>query len=89
MAYIKTMGDDDIMEELDTTVTNPVTAVEEDVAHKTIEIGAEAVVVEPTLILKITVGHTECVPIRIKTEGPQQMATKSTCYGVTRCMAVR
>ena len=48
------------MEDLYATATNTVTAVEEDAAHKTTEIGAEAVVVEPTLILHITVGHTEC-----------------------------
>ena len=48
---------------MDTTATNPVTAVEEDAAHKTMEIGAEAMVVEPTVFLHITVGHTECVPI--------------------------
>ena len=38
--------------------TNPVTAVEKDVEHKTTGIGAEAVAVEPTVILHITVGHT-------------------------------
>ena len=51
-------------------------------------IGAEAVVIEPTVILHIIVGLTECVPIQVKTSGPQQMATKRTQYGVTRCLAV-
>ena len=58
MAHAKTMDDVDI------TATNPVTAIEEDTEHKTTGIGAEAVVVEPTSILHITVVHTECVPIR-------------------------
>ena len=73
---------------MDNTATNPVTVVKEDVEHKKTGIGAEAVVVEPTVILKITIGHTECVPIREKTAGPQQMDTKRTQYGVTRCQAV-
>ena len=47
---------------------------------KTMEIGVEAVVVEPTVILHIAVGHTEFVPIWAKTEGPQKMATKRTQY---------
>ena len=58
MSHVKTMGDANIMEDVDTTATNPVTAVEEEAEHKTTEIGMEAVVVEPTLILHITVGHT-------------------------------
>ena len=77
-----------IIEDVDTTATNPGTTVEEDAAHKTTGIGAEFVVVEPTVILHITIGHTECVPIREKTAGPQQMDTKRTQYGVTRCQAV-
>ena len=88
MAHFKTMEAVKIMEDEDTTETNPVTAVEEDAAHKTTGIGAEVVVVEPTVILHITIGHTECVPIREKTAGPQQMDTKRTQYGVTRCQAV-
>ena len=47
-----------IIEDVDTTATNPVITVEEDVAHKTTGIGTEAVVVEPTVILHITAGHT-------------------------------
>ena len=43
---------------MDTKATNPVTVLEEDAEHKTIVIGAEAVVVEPTVILNITVVHT-------------------------------
>ena len=57
---------------------------EEDAAQKTTGIGVEAGVVKPTVILHITAGQTECVPIRVKTTGPQQMATKRTRYGVTR-----
>ena len=63
---------------MDILANNPVTAVEEDTEHKTMGFGAEAVVVEPTLILQITVGYTECVSIRAKTAGPQHMATKKT-----------
>ena len=72
------------MEDVDTTETNPVIASKEDAAHKTTGIGAEVVVVEPTVILHITIGHTECVPIREKTAGPQQTDTKRTRCGVTR-----
>ena len=43
------------MEDTDITETNPVTAFKEDADHKTTVIGAEAVVVEPTVILHITV----------------------------------
>ena len=59
----KTIESTKIIEDVDTMATNPVIAVEEDAAHKTPGIGGEAVVVEPTVILKITVVHTECVPI--------------------------
>ena len=38
------------MEDMDITETNTVTAVEEDAEHKTTGIGAEAVVIEPTVI---------------------------------------
>ena len=44
MAHERTMVDVDI------TATHPVTAVEEEVGHKTTGIGAEAAAVEPTLI---------------------------------------
>ena len=57
-------------------------------AKKKTGIGAEAVVVEPKLILHVTVGHTECVPIQENIAGPQQMATKRTHNGVIRCGAV-
>ena len=53
------------------------------------EIGVEAVVIDPTVILHITDGHTECVPIRVNNSGPQKITTKRTQYGVTRCWAVR
>ena len=88
MAHAKNMGAANIMEDVNTTATNPDTAVEEDAAHKTMEIGAEAVVVNPTLILHINVGHIECVLIQINTTGPQKMATKRTWCGVTRCRSV-
>ena len=65
MAHAKTV------EEVDTTATNPVTAVKEDAAHKTMGINAEAVMVNTTVILHITVGHKECVPIQAETSGPQ------------------
>ena len=74
---------------MDITTTNPVTAVEEDAVNKTTGIGAEAVVVDPKVILHITVGHTEYVTIREKTAGPHQMSTKRTRYGVKICQAVR
>ena len=51
------------MEYKDTTVTNQIIAVEEDAVQNTTVIGTETVVVESTLILHITVEHTECVPI--------------------------
>ena len=63
MAHFKTMEASNIMEDVDTTASNPVIMVEEDAAHKTTVIGAEAVDVDPTVILHINVGHTECVPI--------------------------
>ena len=62
MEHVKTMETAKIMEYMDTMATNPVIAVREDAAHKTTGIGAEAMVVEPTVILHITAGHTECVP---------------------------
>ena len=77
------------MEDVHTTATNPVIAVEDDTVHKTTGIGAEAIVVNPTLILHITVGHTECVPIPTKTTNPQHINTKSTRCGVTRCWEVK
>ena len=89
MAHVNTMRSANIMKEVDTTVTNPITAAEEGAEHKTTEIGVEAVVVKPTVISHITVGNTECVPIQVNTTGTQQMATKRTRYGVTRCRAVR
>ena len=64
MLHIKTMEAANIMEDGDITATNPVIAVQEDAVQKTTEIGEEAVVVKQILILHITVGHTECVPIR-------------------------
>ena len=64
MAHVKTMEASKIMKDVDTTSTNPGTAVKEDAAHKTTGFGAEDVAVEPRVISHITVGHTGCVPIR-------------------------
>ena len=89
MANVKTMEAAKIMEDVDTTATNPVTAVKEEAAYKTTGIGAEAVMVDPTVILHITVIHTECVTIRAKTVGHQQTATKRTQCGVTRCWEMK
>ena len=72
------------MEDVDTTATNPVIAVEEDAAHKTTVIGVEAVVVEAIVILHITFGHKECVPISAKTAVPKHIDTKITRCGITR-----
>ena len=77
------------MEDLDTTATNPFIKVEEEAAHKTTVIDAEAVVFDPTVILHITVGHTECVPILANTSGTQQTDTKRTCCDITRCQEVK
>ena len=49
------------MQDVDTKATNQVTPVKEDTVNKTAVIGAEDVVVDPTVILNITVGHTEYV----------------------------
>ena len=89
MSHVKTMGAAKFMEDVVTTATNPVTVVEEDMAHKTTEISAEAVVVDTTVILHIIVGHMECVSIRVKTTLPQQMVTKRTQCGVKICRVVR
>ena len=70
------------MEDVDTTAINIVIAFKEDTAHKTTGIGVEAMVVEPTVILHITVEHTECVLILENTVGTQQTDTKRTCCGV-------
>ena len=74
---------------MDTTATNPVIAVEEDTLHKTTGIGTEVVVLDSTVILHITVGHTECVPIQANTAGPNQTDTKRTRCGGTRCREVK
>ena len=84
MEHVNIMWSVKIMEEMDTTETNPVTAVKEDAVYKTTEIGAEAAVVEPPLFSQITVGHTECVPIRLNNVGPHNMDTKMTQYVATR-----
>ena len=52
MAHARTM------ESFDITATNSVTAVKEEAEHRTTGIGADAMVVEPTIILQITVGQT-------------------------------
>ena len=77
------------MDDVDSTETNPVIAVKEDVAHKTMGIGVDDVLVYPTVILHITVGHAECVPIWANNSGPQQTDTKRSRYGVTRCREVK
>ena len=81
---IKTMEAVKTMEDVDTTVTNTIIAVEEDKVYSTTVIGAEAVMVEATLILHITVGHMECVPIRAKTAGTRKMDTRRTWCSATR-----
>ena len=83
MAHVKTMEAVKIVEDIDTTATNPFTAVEEEEAHKTAGIGAEDMIVDLAVILHITVGHTEFLPIRVKTALPHKMSTKRTRYGVT------
>ena len=45
------------MEDVDTTVINLIIAVEEYALHKTTVSSAEAVVVEPIVILQINVGN--------------------------------
>ena len=86
---VNNMEDAKTMEDLDTTVTNKIIVVEEDAVHNTAGIGAEAVVGMSTVILHITVGHTECVPIRSKTSGTWQTDTRRTRCGATRCLEVR
>ena len=86
---VTTMEAAKTMEDEDTAVTNKIIAVKKDEVHNTTGIGAEAVVVESTVIVHITVGHTECVPIRAKTAGTHHISTKRTQYGVTRCRLVR
>ena len=46
-------------------------------------VGAEDVVIEATLILQITVGHMECVPIQEKNAGPRKKNTRKTRCGAT------
>ena len=83
IAHTRNMVDKDI------TATHPVTAVGEDMGHKTTGIGVEAAAVEPTVISHITVGHTECVPIRENIAGHYRMSTRSNQYGIIRCRAAR
>ena len=64
MEAVKTVEAVKTMEYTDTTVTNPIITVKEDAVQNTTGVVAEAVVVEATVILHITVGHMECVPIR-------------------------
>ena len=64
----KTMDAVKTMEDVDTTVTNPIIFVEEDGVHNTTGIDTDAVVVDSTVILHITFGHTEFFPIRAKSE---------------------
>ena len=86
--HIKTMGSIKTMEDVDTTVTNPIIAVKEDVVHNTTGIGVEAMVVMTIVILLVTVGHTECVPIQENTAGPWKAETRRTHCGATRCREV-
>ena len=46
-------------------------------------------VVEATVILHITVGHTEYLPIQAKTAGPHQTDTRRMQCGATRFWEVR
>ena len=57
--------------------------------HNTTGIETEDVVVEATVISHITVGHTEWVPIRAKTEVPRKTDTRRTWCGATRYREVR
>ena len=77
------------MEDVDTTVPNTIIAVKEDVVYNTTVIGAEAVLVDSTVILHITFGHTECVPIQTNTSVPRQIDTRRTRCGATRFQKVR
>ena len=52
IAITKTLDDADI------TATNPLNVVKEDADHKTAGIGVEVAMVDPTVILHITVGLT-------------------------------
>ena len=81
---VNTMEAVKTMEDVDTMVTNINIAIEEDAVHNTKGIGAEAVLVESTLILHITVGHTAYVPINENTAGPRKTDTIRTRCGATR-----
>ena len=72
----------------DTMVKNQIIALEEDVVHNTTGIGADVMVVKSTVILHITVGHTECVPIRAKTGGPWNTDTRRMRCVTIRCQEV-
>ena len=50
MADVMTMEAAKIIEDVDTTTISPVTAVKENVLHKTTVIGVEAVAVKPILL---------------------------------------
>ena len=76
-------------EDEDTTVTNKIIAVEDDALHNTTGIGTEALVVKSTVILKITVGHTDCVPIWTNNPGPRYTDTIRTRCGEIICWGVR
>ena len=76
--HVKTMEAVKTMEDMDTTATNPIIAVEEDAVHNTTGIGAEAVVVKSTVILLIN------VPIQAKAIGPQHTDTRRMRCGATR-----
>ena len=57
--------------------------------NKTTGIGAEAMVVEPIVILHITVENTECMILQENTAGPQQTDTIMIQCGVTRFREVK
>ena len=70
--HVKTMEAVKTIKDKDTTFTNNIISVEEDVMHKTTVIGTKAVVFESTVILHITFGHRECVPTREKLQYPRR-----------------
>ena len=84
-AHAHTMEAFKTREGVDTTVTNPIIAVEEDAVRNTTEISAEAMLIVATLILHINVGHMECVPIQENIAGPHHTDTRRTQCGATRC----
>ena len=85
MTHVKTMEAAKIMEDVDTMATNQVTAFKEDTLHKK----KWELEQRPRVILHITVGHMEFVPIWVNNSGPQQISTKSTRYSITKYWVAR